>query len=106
MQRTQIYLTDKEMTAVRSIARRLGKTQSEVIRTALDRFIDRENTSSRINAAQAKSMMIEKPVQMMASLVGRLSIRSSCGQLLVYVISSPGRLVDAAHDDQNINDAN
>ena len=48
MQRTQIYLTDKEMTAVRSIARRLGKTQSEVIRTALDRFIDRENTSSRI----------------------------------------------------------
>ena len=48
MQRTQIYLTDKEMTAVRSIARRLGKTQSEIIRTALDRFIDRENTSSRI----------------------------------------------------------
>ena len=48
MQRTQIYLTDKEMTAVRSIARRLGKTQSEVIRTALDRFIDRENASSRI----------------------------------------------------------
>jgi len=48
VRRTQIYLTDKEMTAVRSIARRLGKTQSEVIRTALDRFIDRENTSNRI----------------------------------------------------------
>jgi hypothetical protein len=48
VQRTQIYLTDKEMTTVRSIARRLGKTQSEVIRTALDRFIDRENTGSRI----------------------------------------------------------
>jgi hypothetical protein len=48
VQRTQIYLTDEEMTAVRSIAQRLGKTQSEVIRTALDRFIDREDPSSRI----------------------------------------------------------
>jgi predicted transcriptional regulator len=48
VRRTQIYLTDKEKTAVRSIARVLGKTQSEVIRAALDRFIDRENTSSRI----------------------------------------------------------
>jgi hypothetical protein len=49
VQRTQIYLTDKEMKAVRSIARRLGRTQSEVIRTALDRFLERENTSSRID---------------------------------------------------------
>jgi hypothetical protein len=49
VQRTQIYLTAQEMKAVRSIARRLGRTQSEVIRTALDRFIERENTSSRID---------------------------------------------------------
>jgi len=49
MQRTQIYLTDREQTAVKSIARRLGKTQSEVIRTAVDRFIDRESPSSRLD---------------------------------------------------------
>jgi hypothetical protein len=49
MQRTQIYLTEKEMGAVRSIADRLGKTQSDVIRTALDRFIDRESAESRLD---------------------------------------------------------
>lgn len=49
MQRTQIYLTDKEKKAVRSIARRLGKTQSEVIRTAVDRFIDRESTGNKLD---------------------------------------------------------
>ncbi|RJQ51607.1 MAG: ribbon-helix-helix protein, CopG family [Actinobacteria bacterium] len=50
MERTQIYLTDREKKAVKSIARRLGKTQSEVIRTAVDRFIDRESTGNRLDA--------------------------------------------------------
>lgn len=49
MERTQIYLTDKERKAVRSIARRLGKTQSEVIRTAVDRLVDRDSTSNRLD---------------------------------------------------------
>jgi hypothetical protein len=49
MRRTQIYLTDREQTAVKSIARRLGKTQSEVIRTAVDRFIDRESSASQLD---------------------------------------------------------
>lgn len=49
MRRTQIYLTDREHTAVKSIARRLGKTQSEVIRTAVDRLIDRESSASRLD---------------------------------------------------------
>ena len=48
MERTQIYLTDKEKKAVRSIARRLGTTQSEVIRTAIDRLIDRESSDNRL----------------------------------------------------------
>jgi hypothetical protein len=48
MERTQIYLTDKEKRAVRSIARSLGKTQSEVIRTAVDRFIDHESSVDRL----------------------------------------------------------
>lgn len=49
MERTQIYLTDKQKKAVRSIARRLGKTQSEVIRTAVDRFIDRDSTGNKLD---------------------------------------------------------
>jgi len=49
MERTQIYLTDKEKQAVRSIARRLGTTQSAVIRTAVDRFIDRAGTDNKLD---------------------------------------------------------
>ena len=49
MERTQIYLTDKEKEAVRSIARRLGTTQSAVIRTAIDRFIDRDGTGNKLD---------------------------------------------------------
>ena len=49
MVRTQIYLTDAEMKAVRSIGRRLGQTQSEVIRAAVDRFVERETADSRVD---------------------------------------------------------
>ena len=40
MRRTQIYLTDEERKALRVIANRLGQSQSEVIRAAVDRYID------------------------------------------------------------------
>lgn len=53
MERTQIYLTDKEKKAVKSIARRLGTTQSEVIRTAVDRFIDLEASGDRLELLQS-----------------------------------------------------
>ncbi len=49
MERTQIYLTDKEKQAVRSIARRLGTTQSAVIRTAVDRFIERAGAGNKLD---------------------------------------------------------
>ena len=51
--RTQIYLTDNQMKTIRSIARRLGKTQSEVIRTALDRFIERETADDKLDLLRA-----------------------------------------------------
>ena len=47
MERTQIYLTAKEKQAVRSIAGRLGTTQSAVIRTAVDRFIERDGAGNK-----------------------------------------------------------
>jgi len=49
MRRTQIYLTDGEQSAVKSIAQRLGTTQSDVIRTAVDRFIARESPAGRLD---------------------------------------------------------
>ncbi len=41
MVRTQIYLTENERAALRSIARQTGKKQSELIRRAIDDFIGR-----------------------------------------------------------------
>jgi hypothetical protein len=45
--RNQVYLSDEEMRALRSIARRLGTTQSDVIRIAVDRFIALEEAEDR-----------------------------------------------------------
>ncbi len=39
MVRTQIYLTRDEKEALESISRETGRTQSELIRTAVERFI-------------------------------------------------------------------
>lgn len=43
MQRTQIYLTDDEQTAIRQLSVRTGTTQSALIRTAIDQFITQNN---------------------------------------------------------------
>jgi len=39
MVRTQIYLTEEEKETLQSISKETGKTQSELIRTAIERFI-------------------------------------------------------------------
>ena len=49
MERTQIYLTENQKKALKAMARRLGKTQSEVIRTAVDRMIDRQSVDNRLD---------------------------------------------------------
>jgi len=48
MVRTQIYLTAKEKKALRAVAERMGTTQSEVIRAAVDRFLAPENRAARL----------------------------------------------------------
>jgi predicted transcriptional regulator len=40
MVRTQIYLTQEERDALDAIAKSTGKTQSELIREAVDRFLE------------------------------------------------------------------
>lgn len=42
MERTQIYLTQEERKALRKLAQRDNKSQSEIIREALNRYIDDE----------------------------------------------------------------
>jgi len=49
VERTQIYLTENQKKALKAMARRLGKTQSEVIRTAVDRMIDRQSVDNRLD---------------------------------------------------------
>jgi hypothetical protein len=49
MRRTQIYLTDEERKALRAIADRLGQSQSEVIRAAVDRYVDHYREGNRLD---------------------------------------------------------
>jgi predicted transcriptional regulator len=39
MERTQIYLTREEREALKSLSERLGQSQSEIIREAIDQYI-------------------------------------------------------------------
>lgn len=47
MVRTQIYLTDEEKAALQDIADETGVSQSELIRQAIDRFIERRKEKDR-----------------------------------------------------------
>ena len=47
MIRTQIYLTERQREELTAIARTAGKKQSELIREAVDRFIDEAGRSRR-----------------------------------------------------------
>ncbi len=47
MIRTQIYLTNRQRVELAAIAKVAGKKQSELIREAIDRFIDRSSYSRR-----------------------------------------------------------
>ena len=53
MLRTQIYLTEKEQSALRAIARQKGISQSEIIREAIDEFIKAYSKSDRVEMLRA-----------------------------------------------------
>ncbi|OGW60516.1 MAG: CopG family transcriptional regulator [Nitrospirae bacterium RBG_16_64_22] len=48
MVRTQIYLTEREQKALRSMSSLTGKSRSELIREALDTMIGRLETTERL----------------------------------------------------------
>lgn len=49
LERTQIYLTANERKALRALGRRLGRSQSALIREAVDRAIDRYQEGNRLD---------------------------------------------------------
>ncbi|MBI4483198.1 MAG: ribbon-helix-helix protein, CopG family [Acidobacteria bacterium] len=48
MERTQIYLTRSEKKALRAMSRTTGQSQSELIRRAIDRFIQKHEGWDRV----------------------------------------------------------
>lgn len=52
MIRTQIYLTDKQRSELAIIAKNLGKTQSEIIRDAIDHLINQADQKKKKMALQ------------------------------------------------------
>ena len=57
MFRTQIYLTDAEKEALTGLSRRIGKSQSELIRQAIDAYIAQATASPDHDAFTAAAGM-------------------------------------------------
>jgi len=57
MVRTQIYITQKEQAALSTLAQQRKKTKSELIRLAIDEYIDRSDSSKNLSKLrQAKGI--------------------------------------------------
>jgi Arc/MetJ-type ribon-helix-helix transcriptional regulator len=53
MVRTQIYLTEQEHSALRQLSRQSRQSQSELIRQAIDRFIEESQQRDRTTILRA-----------------------------------------------------
>ncbi len=53
MHRTQVYLTELERKKLAAVSRRTGQTRSELIRHALDRFLEQQSPAARLEAMRS-----------------------------------------------------
>lgn len=53
MIRTQIYLTDDEQAGLKRLSKQLGRSQSEMIRSAIDQFIQATSAQTRLERLRA-----------------------------------------------------
>ena len=61
MERTQIYLTEAERRALKALATRLDRSQSALIREAIDRYVDRYQEGNRLGLLRtARGMWADK----------------------------------------------
>ena len=61
MERTQIYLTEEERRALKTLATRLDRSQSALIRDAIDRYLDRYREGNRLELLRpARGMWADK----------------------------------------------
>lgn len=49
MNRTQIYLSPEQQKALKAMAAKTGRSQSELIRDAIDRFVGQRKASERVS---------------------------------------------------------
>jgi predicted DNA-binding protein len=61
MIRTQIYLTELENNAISRLSKSLGGGKSQIIRQAIDEFIEKRESSRRLNALrEARGMWAKR----------------------------------------------
>lgn len=73
MTRTQIYLTEHEATAIARLARERGATSSELIREAIDAFLERKAIQPALKRLQAgKGIWKGRPALDLRALRGEL----------------------------------
>lgn len=61
MERTQIYLTEEERRALKALGARLGRSQSALIRDAIDRYVDRYQEGNRLDLLrQARGLWADR----------------------------------------------
>ena len=61
MVRTQIYLTESEQTALRTLSRRTGRSQSDLIRDAVDCLIEKVLPGDRARAPEEAAGLWRDP---------------------------------------------
>lgn len=49
MHRTQIYISSEERQGLQALARQVGRSQSELIRKAIDAYLERHRPSERLS---------------------------------------------------------